>query len=191
MAVEIPEGALLGPKMQALRSDKQRRFAWVMATGVQSAAAAARLAGYVDSGSLQDNGKSAVRVTAHHLMQNPAILDAIEEATRATLRGLAPVAVSKAREILEDRKHPYHGRMIETVLDRTGFFARSEHMVKVEHGVDEGRLVELARRLAAENGIPVERLLGSTQSLPPDSDPRVIEGEVVKDGAGDGSGAVT
>jgi hypothetical protein len=171
MAVEIPEEAI-GPKMRALRDDRQRRFAWLMATGVQSASGAARLAGYADNGSLQNNGRSGIRVTACHLMQNAAVLDAIEECTRATLRGLAPVAVNKAREILEDRGHPYHGRMIETVLDRTGFFAKSEHTMRVEHSVDEARLVELARRLAAENGIPIERLLGNT---------RTIEGEVVQE----------
>jgi hypothetical protein len=179
MAVEIPEGVELGPKMRALRDDRQRRFAWVMATGVENASGAARQAGYADNGSLQNNARSAVRVTAHHLMQNAAILDAIEECTRATLRGLAPVAVSKAKEILEDRKHPYHGRMIETVLDRTGFFARTEHKLTVEHSVDEGRLVELARRLAVENGIPVERLLGNT---------KVIEGEAVADAGTDEAG---
>jgi hypothetical protein len=168
MAVEIPEGAI-GAKMRALRSDKQRAFCWIMATGVESAAGAARLAGYADNGSLQNNARSAVRVTAHHLMQDPDILDAIEECTRATLRGLAPVAVSRAKAILEDPKHSYHGRMIETVLDRTGFFAKSEHTMKVEHAVDVRELEALARRLAAESGISAEKLLGNA---------KVIEGEV-------------
>jgi hypothetical protein len=169
MAVEIPEGAI-GPKMRALRTDKQRAFCWIMATGVENAAGAARLAGYRDNGSLRDNAKSAVRVTAHHLMQDPDILDAIEECTRATLRGLAPVAVARARAILDNANHPYHGRMIETVLDRSGYSARSEHTVKVEHSLDTKELEELARRLAKENGIPAEKLFGNA---------RVIEGEVV------------
>jgi phage terminase small subunit len=164
MAVEIPEGAI-GPRMRALRTDKQRAFCWIMATGVENAAGAARLAGYADNGSLQNNARSAVRVTAHHLMQDPDILDAIEECTRATLRGLAPVAVDRAHAILKDPKHPYHGRMIETVLDRTGFFAKSEHTMKVEHSVDVRELEALARRLAKENGISAEKLLGNAKTI--------------------------
>ena len=155
MAVEIPEGAI-GPKMRALRTDKQRAFCWIMATGVENAAGAARLAGYADNGSLQNNARSAVRVTAHHLMQDADILDAIEECTRATLRGLAPVAVSRATAILEHPKHPYHGRMIETVLDRTGHFARTEHSVRVEHSLDTKELEELAGRLWVIEGEVVD-----------------------------------
>jgi hypothetical protein len=175
MAVEIPEAAL-GPKMLALASDQMRAFCWLMASGAKSASECARQAGYADNGSITDNSKSGVRVSAHRLAHDVRVQEAIEECTRVTLRGLAPIAVRHARLILEDRKHPYHGRMIETILDRTGHFARSEHVMKVEHAVDEARLVELARRLAAENGIPVERLLGSTQT---------IEGEVVADAGTD------
>jgi hypothetical protein len=131
-----------------------------MSTGVESAVGAARLAGYTDRGG---NESASLRVTAHRMMQDPKILDAIEECTRATLRGLAPVAVSRAKAILEDPKHSYHARMIETVLDRTGFFAKSEHTMRVEHSVDVRELEELARRLARENGISAEKLTVANQ----------------------------
>jgi phage terminase small subunit len=171
--MEVPEEVMFGPKMRALSSDRQRKFCWLMASGAKSAAECARQAGYEDNGSIWDNSKSGVRVTAHRLAHDPKVQEAIEEATRATLQGLAPIAVKHARMILEDRKHPYHGRMIEAVLDRTGFFARSEHVMKVEHAVDERAMMELARKLAAENGIDVKRLLGEGV--------KQIEGEVVQE----------
>ena len=68
-------------------------------------------------------------------------------------------------------------RMIETVLDRTGFFAKSEHTVKVEHSLDTGELEQLARRLALENGIDPKKLLGANTP--------VIEGEVIDVGTTD------
>jgi hypothetical protein len=170
--MEIPEEVRLGPKMSALVSDRQRSFCWAMATGEETPVAAARRAGYADNGSLGNNKNSMVRVSAHRLMQDPKIIDAIAECTRATLRGLAPVAVRRAKAILNNEKHPYHGRMIETVLDRTGFFAKTEHSVRVEHTVDVRELEELARRLASENGISAEKLLGRNE--------KVIEGEAVE-----------
>jgi hypothetical protein len=44
-----------------------------------------------------------------------------------------PLAIASAQAILRDDKHPAHARMIETMLDRTGFGAKSEHKVTVEH----------------------------------------------------------
>lgn len=164
--MDVIPADVLGPKMLALRSDQQRRFCWVMANGEKSPARAARDAGYSDK-------SEAAKVSAHRLMQDPAILDAIEEAGRKVLRGLAPIAIRSARAILENRNHPQHTRMIETVLDRTGFSAKTEHKVTVEHKVDTTELVELARRLAIENGIAPERFIGIAGP--------VIEGKVVKD----------
>lgn len=157
----IPAEAL-GPKMRALRTDLQRRFAWLMAGGASTPTEAARRAGYSDV-------KEGAKVRAHYLMHDPAVLDAIEEASRCVLRGLAPIAVSAVKNILEDAKHPSHARMIEVVLDRTGFAAKTEHEVSVKHSVDFREVEALARRLAAESGVPAARLLG----------PNVIEGEVV------------
>jgi hypothetical protein len=180
--VELPDDLALGPKMAALPNDRQRRFALLMSHGVLGASECARRAGYADNGSLGNNEKGGVRVQAHKLAHDPKVLDAIEECTRATLRGLGPIAVRHAGKILEDPSHPAHARMIETVLDRAGYFARSEHTVKVEHSLDTKELEELARRLAKESGISPEKLLGTTKSLPSGADPGVIEGEVVADG---------
>jgi hypothetical protein len=169
--IEIPEGAL-GPKMSALADDRRRVFCWLMASGIETPVAAARGAGFADNG--------AIRVTSHRLMHDPRILDAIHEATQVALQGLAPMAVRRAKEILDNPKHPSHARMIETVLDRTGHFARTEHSVRVEHSVDVRELEELARRLAAETGVAAAKFLG-TNAGP------VVEGEVLEAEPHDGN----
>jgi hypothetical protein len=161
MAAELPEEAL-GPKMLALRDDRMRAFCWVMACGESSAAEAARMAGYSNTG-------GGAKVRGHHLMHSQQVLDAIEEATRCVLRGLAPLAIRRAKAILDDPKHPGHLRAIEVILDRSGYGTRSEHTMRVEHAVDVRELEALARRLAAESGISAEKLLGNA---------KVIEGEV-------------
>jgi hypothetical protein len=163
--IEIPED-VLGPKMRALRTDLQRRFCWLMASGMYNPTDAARQVGYSDAA----EGR---KVQAHRLMHDPRVLDALEEATKATLKGLGPVAVRRAKEILDDRKHPYHGRMVEGILDRAGYAPRTEHSVRVEHSVDVRELEELARRLAAETGVSATKFLGVNEAP-------VIEGEALE-----------
>lgn len=146
----------LGPKMQALPNDMQRKFAFLIALG-NTQHKAAEGAGY--------SGKGRSRITGSELMQSPLVLDAVEEAARKVIRSLAPLAIQRARAVLEDPKHPGHGRMIETILDRTGHFSRTEHKVTVEHTIDTAELEALARRLAAEAGIDAARLIGSNKVI--------------------------
>lgn len=150
--MDIPE-EFIGPKMQALATDKRRRFAWIMGCGERSAADAARRAGFSDV-------KEGCKVRASQMMHDPDVLAAIEEVARKVLLGLAPLAIRQARGVLEDPEHPAHARMIETILDRTGHFAKTEHKVTVEHTLDTKELEDFARRLAAESGIDPARLLG-------------------------------
>jgi hypothetical protein len=156
--------------MSALADDRRRVFCWLMASGIETPVAAARAAGYADN-------TGGIRVTSHRLMHDPRVLDAIQEATGVALQGLAPLAVRRAKDILDDPKHPAHARIIETVLDRTGHFARSEHTMKVEHSLDVRELEELARRLAAETGVAAAKFLGTNEG-------RVIEGEALEAGPG-------
>ncbi len=159
------EALPIGPKMAAL-SVRQQKFAWAMAYGEWNATEAARAAGYPD----YHHGESCyTRVQAHRLMHTPAVLDAIEEATGSVLRALGPLAVGAAKAILKDRSHPAHARILETILDRSGYSAKTEHKVTVEH-VDDGRLLELATRMAAELGVDRAKLIGGN----------VIEGEATE-----------
>lgn len=149
---EFPPEAL-GPKMLALKTDAQRKFALLMACGETSATQAAKDAGYSPTG-------DGPRVQAATLMRNPAVLEAIEETARKVFRGLIPLAIRAARDILEDKSHPARARMAETILDRTGYSAKTEHHINVQHTVDTTLLEDLARQVALETGIPPERLLG-------------------------------
>jgi len=149
---ELPDN--LGPKMRALRDDRQRRFALIMAYGTAKPTEAAREAGYSDH-------LDAAKVQAHHLMHNDKIQEAIEEASFIVLRTLGPKAIQAARAILEKPDHKAHARIIEAVLDRVGFGAKTEHKITVEHIVDLKELETLARRLAVENGIDPERFVGA------------------------------
>jgi hypothetical protein len=146
----------LGPKMLALSSDKMRLYAWYRGLGEMNSSRAARDAGYTEQRS---------RVVGVELNQHEGVLAAVEEVARKFLIGLAPVAIAAARRILEDPKHKDHARMIETIMDRTGFSAKTEHKVTVEHTVDTREIEELARRLALESGVPVERLIGKNKVI--------------------------
>lgn len=167
----LEQSELFGPKMRALADDRRRTFALIMATGEPSAAKAAREAGYSDVA-------EGAKVRAHGLMHDPKVLAAIEEASQGVLRWLAPAAIRAAKAILSDKNHKAHARMIEVVLDRTGFAAKTEHKVTVEHTVDVRELEALAARLAQENGIDPRRFIGL--SGPADAAPQQIEGEVVE-----------
>lgn len=164
--------------MAALANDKMRRFAYAMACGGYSQSEAAREAGYSDH-------LGADRVAGHTLMHNAKVLDAIEEASLLVLRGLGPLAIHAAESILRNPNHRAHARLIETVLDRTGYAAKTEHSITVTHTADIKELEALARRLALENGIAPERFIGvnglsadSRQGGTGDGRQKVIEGTV-------------
>jgi hypothetical protein len=114
----------MGPAMLALSTDKMRRFAVLMGCGELNASTAASRAGYSDNG---------VAVVAHRLKHRPDVQAAIREVAERVFENCMPLAIASAQAILRDDKHPAHARMIETMLDRTGFGAKSEHKVTVEH----------------------------------------------------------
>jgi phage terminase small subunit len=150
-----------GEAMSALRTDKQRHFALLMGLGQWSATEAATEAGYNGKGGGQ-------RVLAHRMMQDPKILAAVREVAGKHLIGLAPLAVDALRDQLGDKSNPKaRARVAETVLDRVGFSAKTEHKLTVEHKHDTAQLEEFAQRLAVEMGLDRHAL------LPPQS--RLIE----------------
>lgn len=151
LVIEIPD-EVCGPAMQALSDDRQRMFAYLMGMGESNATKAARESGYSDA-----NG--AARVRAHYLMHRETIQAAIREVSSKALMGLAPLAVGAARAVLATPSHPAHARMIETILDRTGFSAKTEHTVTVEHRASREQLVEWAKQYAIERGLAPEALL--------------------------------
>lgn len=143
---DIPE-EYIGPKMAALRDDRMRRFAWFIGTGSLNASRAARDAGYSPHA-------AGSRVQAHKLQLRPDVQAAIREVAERAFEGLMPAAIQATKAILENERHPAHDRVALAVLDRTGFGAKSEHKVTVEHRDMTGPMM-LARinELAAKFGI--------------------------------------
>jgi len=165
MIGEIP-AEYMGPRLRALRTEQQRRFAFIMGCGEVNPSQAARDAGYSDA-------SEACKVRAHYLQHDPDVAAAVQEVAKKVLTNLAPVAISVMRRILMNDKHPQQQRTAETVLDRAGYFAETRHSVTVEHKVDMRELEELARRLALENGIAPEKFIGINGV-------KTIEGKVIE-----------
>jgi len=155
----VPDISELGPKMQALRDDRQRRFVWAYALcgdGVR----AAKWAGYSAGGLVAGSAR---------MRQRPEIIDALREVSEKYLAGLLSVEVRTITDIMENPNHPQRLEAAKTYLSRFGYPERKDAQVKVEHTVNEGEMIEFARRLALEIGVPETKLIGSN---------RVIEGKV-------------
>lgn len=143
-----------GPAMAVL-TEKQRAF---VAAAISNPTAPAnelcKLAGYQNS----ENGQ---RVNGHRLMHDERILAAIEEEARKRVRlggvigieGLIAIATNTHAEDADRLK------ACIALADRGGFGARTEHKVTVER-VDDGRVLELAARFAAEFRLGNAKLIG-------------------------------
>jgi phage terminase small subunit len=153
-----------GAAMRALGTDKMRKFAFIMGSGMTTAAEAAREAGYADKG-----GEGAKRA-AHKLLQDEAVQAAVRETAVKALGGLVPAALRALQEILDDSAHPQGARTAETILDRTGFSPKVQTEITVTHRADTAQLEEFARRLAIESGHPPDFFLPS---------PKIIDAEPV------------
>lgn len=161
--LKCPPLESLGPKMQALKTDRQRQFVWSMLQA-PTPTAASKMAGY-----------SRGAVTACELMQNEAVLEAIHEVAWKHLNGFGLKSIRALERIIDDPDHPKHLVAIGMALDRTGFAAQTEHKVTVEHRVDELQMKALAARFSDQYGVPAAKLLGH--------DGETIEGEVARETA--------
>lgn len=161
---------------------------WAYVFNGAEGAAAARVAGYSDVG-------EGCKVRAHGLLQRDEIQDAIKALTGKYLFSLAPKAILRLGEILDNPKHSKHAKAIEMVLDRTGHGAQTDVNVNVSgeltvNHTDEA-LADL-RRLR-DLGVPREKLvemfgfsgLSRYEKMLAEVDaraPKQIEGEVVARG---------
>ena len=155
----------LGPKMMAL-SEKQRRFVLeLVADPLMSRAEAARLAGYSDS-------SEAAKVSAHRLMHDQRIIEAMHEQAGRRLWAISMKAAYRVDQMLDSEDPKIMLKAAVAVLDRTGFGAQQN--ININQTVrDEGSKAILKRieALADRLGVPVAGLLGSKPASP------VVEGE--------------
>lgn len=125
----LPPDADLGPKMLACLPS-ERKFVWAYVINGGNGSAAARAAGY----SAVSGGD---RVRAHELIHRDRVLEALHEVAWKSLRGLSLLATLRAKQVLDNEKHPELIRMIGMVWSRTGFAEKTIHenrtTVEVSH----------------------------------------------------------
>ena len=155
----------LGPKMLVL-SEKQRRFVLeLVADPLMSRAEAARLAGYSDS-------SEAAKVTAHRLMHDQRIIEAMHEQAGRRLWAISMKAAHRVEQMLDSEDEKIALKAAVAVLDRTGFGAQQN--ININQTVRDESSKAILRRiemLADRLGVPVTGLLGSKRN------PSVVEGE--------------
>lgn len=155
--VEIPIMPLpdqLPEALRELREDRWRRFVWNYVFNGAQGAAAARAAGYPDS-------SEAAKVRACQLLQRDDIVEAISALTTKYLFSLAPRAVLRLGELLDNPRHPKHDKAIAMVLGSTGHGERSTVDLNVSGSVSvnhtDAALNDLRALLALK--VPREKLV--------------------------------
>ncbi len=180
----MPEASALPEEFQVLNA-RQQAFAWNYVFNGANGAQAARDAGFSDVA-------EGAKVRAHGMLQRDDVSEAIRALTTKYLFSLAPMAVLRLKELLENPKHPKHAKAIEMTLDRAGQSARTAIDVNVSGSVQvnhtDAAVEDLARLLALGvsrerlvetfgfSGLPrLERMLADRRRR----EVRQIEGEVV------------
>ncbi len=141
-------------------NERQRAFVWhLFDLGVKNKATeAARRAGY------SQKSYNGLKVTAHGLMHNPLVQAAIHEVSIKHLGALKPIAIAGFEKILRDPDHPKHYEAINSLLDRGGLGAKTEHKVTVEHKDDDSTVLKKIQQYCDFLGLDQEarkKLLGS------------------------------
>lgn len=158
-----------GPAMKAL-NPRQRAFVISMLeTGKNNNMLHAKNAGY--SGTDQ-----ALAVTGYRLSHDDRIQAAVHEEAQRRLNSAAVIATSRVVSLLDSNDEKIQLKAAEMLFNRTGLHAKTEHKVTVEHIEDDKTLVDQARRLAAELGVDITKMIGYSQTQLEDRGP-VIDGE--------------
>jgi hypothetical protein len=151
VALPIPDAAELGPAMRAL-NERQRAFVVAFVVMGESATAAARAAGYLDSGS------GSIRVIAHRLIHDTRVQAAITEEGARRLKGMMPAALQAVQEIVENPQHKNRLNAAFGVLNRSGLHELIERK-EVHEFRREEKIAEI-REFAAQLGLDAKQLLG-------------------------------
>ncbi len=196
LQVNMPPETEQGPAMRALPNDKWRAFVMAclnMGVGVNNTEAM-RIAGFHDSGDAANGG---LKVYAHKLAHDPRVQAAIQEEGRKKIRfgtmqatavlmdamTAMKTVVGKNGETFEEPDWKVRISSANSLLDRGGLHALSEHHVTVTNTKSrEEKLMEVAK-LARMLGKDPRELLGNLADSM-DGDFKVINDEEVQDGQG-------
>jgi phage terminase small subunit len=127
------EQASFGPAMQALPTDAMRAFVLALVERRGNATQAAADAGYTLG---KDN--TIVRVTAHRLMHDERVQQAIHEEAVKQLGKAKIIAVATLVDIAESApENKDRLKAAGMILNRTGLHEKTEHEVKVTHETND------------------------------------------------------
>lgn len=164
------DDARFGPAMRALNVRQRAFVISMLETGVNSPMLHARNAGYAG-----DNGVLAV--TGYRLSHDDRIQAAILEEGERRLKAAAALATSRVVEMLDSADEKIKLKAAEMIFNRTGLHARTEHKVTVEHVEDDATLVDRAKRLAADLGVDITKMIGYSHMETLPAPGPVIDGE--------------
>jgi hypothetical protein len=132
---------------------------------------AAEQAGYGNTDGTSTN--KVLSVIASRLKQSEAVQDAMKEYARGEWRALNPRAVRAAKNVMRDKKHKDHGRIVMAAIDRIDPVEEVHtHNVNVE---DRRIPPEAIERVLAR----IDQLMRTAGLLPKPA--AIIDGEVVNE----------
>lgn len=114
----MPDAADLPETLRDLKKPEWRKFVWAYVFNGANGAAAARAAGYSDH-------MERCKVTAHGLLQRDDVADAVKALCTKYLFSLAPKAILRLNELLDNPNHPKHDKAIDMALSRSGHGEKS------------------------------------------------------------------
>jgi hypothetical protein len=146
----MPEFGELPEKLRDIKDERRRAFVWHYVFNGARGAAAARAAGYSDVG-------DACKVRAHGQLQREDVQEAIQALCSRYLFSLAPRAILRLEELLDNPKHPKHDKAIEMALSRSGHGERSTVDVNVSGTVTVNHTDQALKDLEMLKGMGASR----------------------------------
>ena len=168
----------LPEQFRDLKDERRRAFAWHYVFNGANGAAAAKAAGYSDA-------SEGAKVRAHSLLQRDDVQEAIKALCSRYLFSLAPKAILRLDQLLDDPKHPKHDKAIEMALSRSGHGDKSTVDVNVNVQVNHTDQALKDLQMLKDMGASREMLLetfgysGLERYEKMLASQKVIEGEVV------------
>jgi hypothetical protein len=165
----VPGADSYGPAMAAL-SHKRQLFVLNLFQGCKTYVEAYEKAGF---GTPTSNGRT-MKNGASRLACDERIQAAVHEVGKHFIGAGAAIAYRQAMFVLEHPEHRDFGRIVGLFLDRA-WPVQSVQKISVDHthNYEVSEVEELAKRLAAEAGMPPEWLLGPNRTTQP---MKLIEG---------------
>lgn len=153
LPIPLPDQNDLGPAMRAI-NERQRRFV-VAFYHTGNRERAAHIAGYAG-----DLGTNMLGVSAYSVWHQPKVQLAIKEfGESSVLGGLIPMAFAALEDALRSGDHKEKTKAALAVMDRTGFHAKSEQIIRTPDRTRAEQIKEIMR-LCAENGMDARKLIG-------------------------------